>query len=34
MTFKGYYKNDEATKNTLIDGWVVTGDVGRWTEVR
>ncbi|XP_003741985.2 long-chain-fatty-acid--CoA ligase 1 [Galendromus occidentalis] len=32
MMFRGYYKNEEATKNTLIDGWVVTGDVGRWTE--
>lgn len=27
--FKGYYKNDDATKETVdLDGWVLTGDVG------
>jgi len=30
--FQGYYKNDEATADTIIDGWMHTGDLGRLDE--
>ncbi len=25
---KGYYKNDDLTRNTIVDGWLYTGDLG------
>ncbi len=30
--FQGYYKNDEATRATLADGWLHSGDAGYLTE--
>ncbi len=26
--FQGYYKNDEATRETIVNGWLHTGDLG------
>jgi long-chain acyl-CoA synthetase len=30
LVFKGYYKNEQATKESIIDSWYHTGDVGKW----
>jgi long-chain acyl-CoA synthetase len=30
--FQGYYKNDEATRETIVDGWLQTGDLGEFDE--
>jgi long-chain acyl-CoA synthetase len=30
--FRGYYKNPDATADTIVDGWLHTGDIGRIDE--
>jgi long-chain acyl-CoA synthetase len=30
--FKGYWKNSKATRSTIVDGWVHTGDIGKMDE--
>jgi len=32
QVMKGYYKMEEETKSTLINGWLLTGDIGKMDE--
>jgi long-chain acyl-CoA synthetase len=32
QAFKGYWNNQDATRKTLVDGWVYTGDVAKTNE--
>jgi long-subunit acyl-CoA synthetase (AMP-forming) len=31
---KGYYRNEKATRKTVIDGWLHTGDIARYNETK
>ncbi|MCX6163805.1 MAG: long-chain fatty acid--CoA ligase, partial [Ignavibacteriae bacterium] len=32
LVMKGYYNNPEETEAAIVDGWMHTGDLGRWNE--